>query len=139
MLRLGIDLVDVDEVEQYLAHFGEHYKQRLLDEAERAWLEENGSQPARLAELVAAKEAVIKVIQPGARGLDWRLVGLRPSGPGRFALVASGAAAEAASAAGVAVAQVNVAHTPSHALALAFASSAGEGTDLCRSPDAEPH
>src|SRR5262245_24105422 len=75
MLRVGTDLVSVGNVAESLSVFGNRFLERVFAPGE---VEHCRSAPAlaaeRLATRFAAKEAMIKVLRPGAVGLDWRSI-----------------------------------------------------------------
>ena len=121
MYLLGIDLVDVGDVERSMAQFGHRYQDRLLSHDELQAFDEVGGSAVSLAELVAAKEATMKVLHPGSRPLDWRWIELHRAGPGKFALRLADGAAELAQAAGIMNIDVSLAHGAGHAVALAIA------------------
>jgi holo-[acyl-carrier protein] synthase len=82
-VRVGIDVVAVEEVMASLATFGDKYVGRLFTEHEVASC--RGAMPvvaAGLAARFAAKEATIKVLRPTGHQPDWRSMEVRrnPSG-----------------------------------------------------------
>jgi len=122
MLLVGVDLVDVEEVERSVARLGDRYKKRLFSERELASYQDAGSTCALLAEYLAAKEAVIKVLRPGERGLDWRSIEVRRGKTGRCTLQLSGEASELARGAGIMSIELSLSQGGGHAIALALAS-----------------
>src|SRR5271157_2003990 len=127
MLLVGVDLVDVEEVERSVERLGDRYKKRLFSERELASCQGAVSTSALLAEHLAAKEAVIKVLRPGERGLDWRSIEVRRGKTGRCTLHLSGEASELARGAGIVSIELSLSQGAGHAIALAVASF-GPGT-----------
>ena len=70
-ISVGMDLVDVAEVEESLARFGDPYLQRVFTPREVAAC---GGDARRLAACFAAKEAVAKTFDAGDEALDWRSI-----------------------------------------------------------------
>jgi len=98
-LRVGIDLVAADEVAESIAQHGERYLSRTYTEAE---LMECGGDPVRLALHFAAKEAVLKALEPEDTGIPWTSIGiLGTAPPGQPEVVLTGAAAEVAGRRGI--------------------------------------
>jgi holo-[acyl-carrier protein] synthase len=122
MLLVGIDLVDVEEVERSVARLGDRYKKRLFSERELASCQGSVSTSALLAEHLAAKEAVIKVLRPGGHGLDWRSIEVRRGKTGRCTLHLSGEASELARGAGIVNIEISLSRGAGQAIALAVAS-----------------
>jgi holo-[acyl-carrier protein] synthase len=70
-LRIGIDLVDVDDVRDSLRVHGERYLQRIYTERELA---ESRGRPERLAERFAVKEAALKALRTADEPVPWRAI-----------------------------------------------------------------
>ena len=90
MLRVGTDVVDVSEVAGSLQRLGDRYARRVFSEDELAvWRLEGATARAAtdLAERFAGKEAAIKVLAPGERGLDCALRRGPPPPTGRVLAV----------------------------------------------------
>ena len=69
---LGIDLVEVERIEQALQRWGPGFLARLMDPEEIAGLPA-GHPPLAVADAVAVKEAVSKAIGTGwSGGVRWR-------------------------------------------------------------------
>ncbi len=97
-LRVGIDLVNPDEVSASLAAHGERYLTRVYTEAEQRGC---GSDPRRLAARFAAKEATLKALGWGDEPLPWRSIAVDGDERGRASICLSGPAAELAERRGV--------------------------------------
>lgn len=68
MLRVGIDLISVERVEQARHRFGDRFYARFFTEAEQNVCE---GQPMRLAARIAAKEAAAKALGCGIGDIRW--------------------------------------------------------------------
>jgi holo-[acyl-carrier protein] synthase len=121
MFTIGIDLVDVERVEGSMAEFGDRYKRRVFTANELALCGDVDT-GAVLAAWFAAKEAAIKVLRPGARGLDWRSIEVRRELTGKFTVQLSGTASELAREAGITRIEVSLSCSAGRAMAVALAS-----------------
>ena len=76
-LALGVDIQSMDEVATSLALFGERYLKRIFGEREIEECRVNRDDIARgLAVRFAAKEAVIKALEPHDHIPPWRTIGV---------------------------------------------------------------
>ena len=136
MFTIGIDLVDVERVEGSMAEFGDRYKRRVFTANELALCGDVDT-GAVLAGGFAAKEAAIKVLRPGARGLDWRSIEVRRELTGKLTVQLSGTASELAREAGITRIEVSVSCSAGRAMAVALASH-GESPPASRTmPESE--
>ena len=117
--------MDVSEVARSLQRLGDRYARRVFSEDELAvWRQEGASARAAadLAERFAGKEAAIKVLAPGERGLDWRSVEVRRHQRGGCWLCLSGTAGDLAHEAGIGRISLSVSSAAGVAMAVAVAS-----------------
>jgi holo-[acyl-carrier protein] synthase len=122
-LRVGIDLVSVEQVRESLATHGESYLKRLYSERElEDCTGDSGVDAQRLAARFAAKEATLKVLRPAPeQAVPWQAIELRRDPAGWVELALSGSAAELAQAAGMRDLAVSIAHEQGFATALVVA------------------
>jgi holo-[acyl-carrier protein] synthase len=73
-LRIGMDLVDIDDVRDSLRVHGDRYLERIYTECE---IEDCRGRPERLAERFAAKEAALKVLREADEPVPWREIEVR--------------------------------------------------------------
>lgn len=71
MLYTGIDIIEIDRVQSVAERYGERFLKRVYTEGERAYC--RGRAP-QLAARFAAKEAAMKALGTGVRGVAWREV-----------------------------------------------------------------
>lgn len=96
-LRVGVDLVQVSQVAESIARFGDRYLRRVYTEGELAYASRaGGGAPRHLAARFAAKEATVKALDLAAIPIDWRHIEVHREPSGRCALVLHGAVREAA-------------------------------------------
>ena len=117
-VRVGMDLVSVDDVAASVAHFGDRYVTRIYTSHEIATCRERGAGRAggdalaveSLAARFAAKEAVMKVLRPADVQVDWRSIEVHRMTGGWCEIRLSGRAAELAADAGIAELTVSLSH-----------------------------
>ena len=121
-LRVGADVVSVQQVEQSVARFGSRYLERIYTHHE---LESSVGRPsvraASLAARFAAKEATLKVLRPVGHQPDWRSVEVRRHPSGWCTMALSGHAAALADRAGIAELAVSLTHEGDVAAAVVVA------------------
>lgn len=125
-VAVGIDLVQVSRIAESLALFGARFATRLFTAQEVAYCTEPelaaATQAARFAARFAAKEATLKVLGAGDRGLSWRSLEVRriPGGPLELAL--HGAARELADELGLTGLALSMSHEGDYATAVVIAT-----------------
>jgi holo-[acyl-carrier protein] synthase len=127
---IGIDLAEVDRVAGVLARRRDRFLARVFVEGE---ISTRRRHPRAFAEHVAgrfaAKEAAMKALGTGWRGVAFReIVVLREAG-GRPRLSFRGRAAERARALGVVSAEVSITHTAATAAAVVVLVTRDDATD----------
>jgi holo-[acyl-carrier protein] synthase len=125
-LRVGMDLVAVDEVADAVDRFGDRYVHRLFTEHEIACCRRPVDQGGRdrgfavesLAARFAAKEAVIKVLRPVEMQPDWRSIELHRMPGGWCEIRLTGGAQALAVEAGIDGLAVSLSHESAYAAAV---------------------
>ena len=74
MLITGIDIVEIERVGRVTAEYGERFLERIYTEQEILYC--RGRAP-QLASRFAAKEAVMKLLGTGTRGVGWKDIEIR--------------------------------------------------------------
>jgi len=69
MYHLGVDIVEIERVERSINRYGERFLSRVYTDAE---LELCRNHVPELAVRFAGKEAVMKALGTGRRGVSWR-------------------------------------------------------------------
>jgi holo-[acyl-carrier protein] synthase len=69
LLIAGVDIVEIERVRQVAERYGERFSRRIYTDAEIAYC--RGRAP-QLASRFAAKEAVMKALGTGVRGVRWK-------------------------------------------------------------------
>ena len=69
MIYTGIDLIEIPRIAQTLERYPKRFLEKVFTEGERAYAR---NRPAQLASRFAAKEAVMKALGTGVRGVPWK-------------------------------------------------------------------
>lgn len=118
IVGLGVDLVEVARLRE--SPRAERLLARLFTPAELAETQ-GAARWLSLAARFAAKEAVVKALGSGLRGMRWRDIEIRREPLGRPTVRLSGGAARRAEEIGVAEVLVSLSHTQEYAVAQAVA------------------
>jgi holo-[acyl-carrier protein] synthase len=117
-LVTGVDLIEIDRIDQVLDQHGQHYLDRVFTAEEIAL---SGRRVESLAGRFAAKEAVAKALGCGIGEVTWKEIEILENEAGAPILQLFGEAALKAEALGVETWSVSISHSQSHAMALAVA------------------
>jgi holo-[acyl-carrier protein] synthase len=118
-MRSGVDMIEVDRIDQAILRYGERFFMRFFTEQEL--IDAAGSTPA-LAARFAAKEAVSKALGTGIGDVGWKEIEI-VNGPRRQpVLVLRGRARELSAELGLHEWAVSLSHTHEHAIAVAVAT-----------------
>ena len=117
-MRVGIDLVEIDDVRESLRLQGERYLTRVYTEAEQR---DCGRSPRRLAARFAAKEATMKALRIADEAVPWRSIEVTQDETGRPSIRLSGEAAELAERRGILSLDLSLTLRQSSAMAVVVA------------------
>lgn len=120
MLRVGVDMIEVERIERAMARHGERFFARFFTETERV---QANDIPARLAARFAAKEAVAKALGTGIGDVRWIDIEVHSDARGRPHLKLHNTAADIAAGLGLSSWQVSLSHTRDLAIAFVAATS----------------
>lgn len=118
-VEVGIDVVEIDRIRAVLERFGERFLCRVYTDRER---ERYGNRPSELAARFAAKEAVMKVLGTGVRGVRWRDIEVLPNRRGKPIVVLYDTAAARAELLGFSHVAISLTHSRSEAMAVVVAA-----------------
>jgi holo-[acyl-carrier protein] synthase len=137
---VGIDLVDIDEVERSIATLGDAYVERLFTDHERASCTGTArSVAASLAARFAAKEATIKVLAPTDGQPEWRSIEVVRLPHGACELQLHETAADLARRAGLSGFSVSLTHDGNLAAAVVVAERVTMSDAMTRTGDRDEH
>ena len=118
MLRVGVDLMDVERIARGLERYGDRFYKRLFTDNERR---QCGNRPERLAARFAAKEAVAKALGTGIGDVCWTEIEVDGDDRGRPILRLHGQAAQIAQSMGLTTWEISLSHTTDQAIAFVVA------------------
>jgi len=126
-VRVGVDLVSVEDVDRSVLRFGDRYLRRVYTDHEIASCQGPPRVTAAgLAARFAAKEAAVKVLRPSGPRPDWRSIEVRRHDDGWCGLELRGRAARLAEEAGLRSIAVSLSHEGDMAGAVVVALAAEE-------------
>jgi len=125
--------VDIGEVKESLARFGERYLARIYAPGEIAYALSAPAETARrLGARFAAKEATIKALRAGLQGIDPRSIEVERAPDGACSLRLTGEALAAAQRAGATSFAVSLSHQGALATAVVVAQRGASQSRLWR-------
>jgi holo-[acyl-carrier protein] synthase len=124
---IGIDVIEIARVQAVLQRHPERFLSRVFTHEEAAFC--RGRVP-ELAARFAAKEAVMKALGTGARGLAWRDIEILPNQRGKPLVYLHGLAKARAEAIGLRGVDISLSH--SHDLAIAAVVGAADDAPIDR-------
>ncbi|HKS05716.1 MAG TPA: 4'-phosphopantetheinyl transferase superfamily protein [Gemmatimonadaceae bacterium] len=122
---VGVDVVDIHDVERALSEHGDAYVQRVFTPAEAAYCRGGASPDAvaqRFAQRFGAKEALLKALGWGDRATSWHGIEVAPGTRGGWRVVLSGPVAAAAVEAGMTDFTLSMGHAGGLATAVVTAT-----------------
>ena len=126
MIATGVDLIEIDRVAAALERYGERFLRRIYTPGEIEYC--RGRAP-NLAARFAAKEAVMKALGTGFRGVGWRDVEVVRAASGAPSPRLHGRARRRAERLGVTAISISLSHSRGFALAFAVASRPDDADD----------
>ena len=116
MMRVGVDLIEIERIRRALDRHGDDFKQRCFTEHERAYCDSKPNPAQHYAGRFAAKEAVGKALGSGVY-FTWKEIEIR--GRPKPGVHLSGRTARAAEQLGAARIDVSMTHSRELAAAVA--------------------
>jgi holo-[acyl-carrier protein] synthase len=121
---VGVDIIELERVAAALKRHGGRFVERVYTPLEAAVC--RGRLP-ELAARFAAKEAVMKALGTGARGVAWREIEVLPNRRGKPLVYLHGRARERAARIGLDGLDVSMSHSRRYAVAFVVASTNSTG------------
>lgn len=118
-VEAGVDAIEIDRITATLDRFGERFLRRVFTEREAA---RYGTRPAELAARFAAKEAVMKALGTGVRGIRWRDIEVVSNRRGKPIVVLHETAARRARLLGFRHIAISLTHSRTEAIAMVVAT-----------------
>ncbi|MBI4497080.1 MAG: holo-ACP synthase [Chloroflexi bacterium] len=114
MHTVGVDIIEIARIRESIERFGERFLHRIYTEREIQFC--RGRVP-ELAARFAAKEAVMKALGTGVRGVGWRDIEVLPMRGGKPLVYLSGRARVRAEAMGLGELAISLTHSEDFAIA----------------------
>lgn len=123
----GIDLITIARVSDVLARHGERFLRRVYTPREVDYC---GGRVPELAARFAGKEAVMKALGTGARGVGWREIEILANGRGKPLVLLHGRALARANQLRLSGVEISLTHEGGTAAAFAIANAAAPSRPL---------
>ncbi|MCL0102118.1 holo-ACP synthase [Dehalococcoidia bacterium] len=114
MLTVGVDIVELHRIIDAIEHRGERFLKRIYTDGELALYRGRMSE---LAARFAGKEATMKALGTGVRGVAWREIEILPNRRGKPLVFLHGRAKERAKRLGITDLQISLSHSEEYAVA----------------------
>ena len=118
-IEVGVDAIEIERISAALEKFGERFLKRIYSPKER---ERYGNRPAELAARFAAKEAVMKALGTGVRGIRWRDIEVMPNRRGKPIVALQETAAKRAQDLGFRHFAISLTHSRTDSIAMVVAT-----------------
>jgi holo-[acyl-carrier protein] synthase len=115
--HIGTDIIEIARIRQTIERWGERFLYRVYTESE---LRMYDNRPHSLAAVFASKEAVMKVLGTGARGVGWRDIETLHHPNGKPFVQLNGRAKNTAEKMGIKEIDVSLSHSREYATATAI-------------------
>jgi holo-[acyl-carrier protein] synthase len=122
-LAAGVDAIEIERVRKTLQRHPERFLRRVFTQLEIAYCR---GRIRELAVRFAAKEAMMKALGTGIRGVGWREIEVLPDRRGKPLVFLHGRAAERARAIGLGQPEVSMTHSDLLALSFVVATRSSE-------------
>jgi holo-[acyl-carrier protein] synthase len=123
-VEVGIDVIEIERVRGVLERHGERFLERVYTERER---ERYRGRVQELAARFAAKEATMKALGTGIRGVRWRDIEVLSNRRGKPILVLHDTALRRATLLGLTHWSISLTHSRGDAMAIVLAAKARPG------------
>ena len=118
MLTTGVDIIEIHRIKQVLDRYGERFLNRLFTPNE---IDYCGGRAPNLAGRFAAKEATMKALGTGARGVSWKDIEVVRADSGAPSVKLYGRAENRAERLHVVEISVSISHSREYAVAFVVA------------------
>ena len=114
MLSTGVDIIEISRIARTLERYGERFLRRIYTPGE---LEYCRGRPSKLASRFAAKEATMKALGTGVRGVGWKDIEVTRAPSGAPGILLHGRAKARAERIGVLEISVSMSDSQDNAVA----------------------
>jgi holo-[acyl-carrier protein] synthase len=120
MLTTGVDIIEVERVQQVLDRWGQRFLDRIFTDGEQTYC--RGRAP-NLAARFAAKEATMKALGTGVRGVSWKDIEVVRARSGAPSIRLTGRALQRFESLGLSHLALSMSHTKGNAVAMVVGQS----------------
>jgi len=120
MHHIGIDIIEIARIEEAINTWGKRFLHRIYTEPE---LRLCGHEPQSFAVRFAGKEAVMKTLGTGARGISWREIEILAEPSGKPWVQLTGKAKDKAVGLGLTNLAISLSHSREYAVAFVVADT----------------
>lgn len=113
-LSVGVDVIEIERVSDVLARHPERFLQRVYTTGE---VKHCRGRVSELAARFAGKEAVMKALGTGVRGIGWREIEILPNRRGNPLVILHGNARRRAEVLGLSTIDISLSHSRDYAVA----------------------
>lgn len=117
IIGLGVDLVKVDRIKEIVDRWNNRFLERVFTAVELEYCWSKSLAPQHLAARFAAKEAALKMLGTGLKGLNWHQFEVENDPGGKPVLKLYGRARELARKKGIKAIHLSISHEREYALA----------------------
>ena len=121
--RVGVDIVEIARIDEAMRRFGQRFLERIYTDQELTLCK---AKPNRLAVRFAGKEAVMKALGTGVKGVSWREIEVLSKPSGDPYVLLNGKAVIIASKLGLSEFAISLSHSKEYAVATVIATT-GQG------------
>ena len=114
MLTTGVDIIEIERIQRALERWGDRFLRRIYTEDEAAYCR---GRPPNLAGRFAAKEAAMKALGTGLRGVGWKDIEVIRNQAGAPSVLLHGRAKVRAETLGVREMSLSLSHSRNYAVA----------------------
>lgn len=118
MVRVGVDIIEIERIERALARWGDRFLNRVYTPAEVVY---SRGRVSELAARFAAKEAVSKALGTGMQGISWREMEILGDERGKPLVRLHGRAQARAEYLGFTELDISLSHSRENAVAIVVA------------------
>jgi len=117
MAEIGVDIIEIPRIARAIDRLGERFLRRIYTDRE---LQRYRNRVPSLATRFAAKEAIMKVLGTGFRGLSWQEIEILSAPSGKPVVHLHGKARTRAEALGIRSVTVSLSDSKEYAVAMAI-------------------
>ena len=114
MLSTGVDIIEINRIAAVLERYGERFLRRIYTPGELGYCR---GRPSKLASRFAAKEATMKALGTGVRGVSWKDIEVARAPSGAPSILLHGRAKSRAERLGVVEISVSMSDSQDNAVA----------------------